>query len=95
MAQHVNDDPAAFFSAVVPGRSLGGNSVPFEDPVTEFTAHRENAAEEARVDEPFQFEYSGGARGLSCTTPCFTPLRSARRYNSYASSVLRAVGFSQ
>ena len=48
VAEHVEDDAAAVFGAVVPGRALGRLQVALEHPVAELAADREDAAEEAR-----------------------------------------------
>jgi hypothetical protein len=57
--EHVDDDPAAVFGAVIPARPLRGLPVPLEHPVAELAAHREDAAEEARVDEPLELLQAG------------------------------------
>ena len=57
--EHVDDDPAAVLGAVVPARPLRGLPVAFEDPVAELAAHREDAAEEARVDQAPQLLQAG------------------------------------
>ena len=56
VAEHVGDDPAAVLRAVVPRRTLRGLPAPvaLEHPVAELTAHAEDAAEEAGVDEPLE-----------------------------------------
>ena len=56
VAEHVGDDPAAVFRAVVPRRTLRGLPAPvaLEHPVAELAAHAEDAAEEAGVDEPLE-----------------------------------------
>src|SRR5690606_36439425 len=48
--EHVDDDAAAVFGAVVPAGALGGLPVTLEDPVAELTAHREDASEETGLD---------------------------------------------
>ena len=49
VAEHVDDDAAVVFLAVIPRGALGGHGVAFEDPVAELAAHAEDAAEEAEV----------------------------------------------
>ena len=48
------DDAAAVGGPVVPGRALRRLPVALEDPVAELAAHRQDAAEEAAVDEPLR-----------------------------------------
>ena len=43
VAQHVDDDAAAVFLAIVPGRPLGRDRIAFEHPVAELAAHGENS----------------------------------------------------
>ena len=52
--EHVDDDAAAIFRAVIPAGTLGRLPIAFEDPVSEFAAHREDAPEEAGIDQPPQ-----------------------------------------
>ena len=61
VAEHVDDDAAAVFLAVVPARALDGlvGVVTGENPVAEFAAHREDATEETLVDEQLQFADPG------------------------------------
>ena len=47
VAQHIEDDAAAFRLAVVPARPLDRLQVALEHPIAELTAHREEAPEEA------------------------------------------------
>ena len=54
VAEHVHDDAAAILLAVVPARPLRRLPIAFEDPITELAAHRKDAAEETRVDEPLE-----------------------------------------
>ena len=50
VAEHVEDDAAAFGLLVVPARALRRRTpVALEHPITELAAHREHSAEEARV----------------------------------------------
>jgi hypothetical protein len=56
VAQHVDDDPAVVLLAVVPRRALRGLPVALEHPVAELAAHRQDAAEEAAVDEHLQLQ---------------------------------------
>src|SRR3954447_21855465 len=49
MAQHVDDDAAAIFLAIVPRRPLTRYGVPFEHPVPEFTTNGKHPAEEAEI----------------------------------------------
>ena len=50
---------AAVLLAVVPGRSLRGHPVALEHPVTEFAAHRQDAAEKAPVAQLRELEQPG------------------------------------
>src|ERR1035438_510803 len=59
VAQHVDDDAAAVFLAIVPGRALGGHRVALEDPIAKFAAHAEDTSEEAQVHQGFQFQQAG------------------------------------
>src|SRR5262249_54422613 len=50
VAEHIENDAAAFGFLVVPAWTLRRLSpIAFEHPVTELAAHREHAAEEARI----------------------------------------------
>ena len=51
VAEHVDDDAAVVLLAVVPRRPLRRLPVALEHPVAELAAHRQDAAEEARVDQ--------------------------------------------
>ncbi len=59
VAQHVEDDAAAFFRLVVPRRPVDRLQVALEHPVAELAAHRQDASEEARVDQHLQLEQTG------------------------------------
>ena len=59
VAEHVDDDAAVVFLAVVPGGALRGLPVAFEDPVAELAADGEDAAEEAAVDEALELADAG------------------------------------
>ncbi len=59
MAQHIEDDAAAVLLAVVPRRPLRRLPVAFEHPVAELAAHREDAAEEAGIDQHLELEQAG------------------------------------
>ena len=59
MAQHVEDDAAVVFLAVVPRRPLRRLPVAFEHPVPELAAHRQDAAEESGVDQHLHLEQAG------------------------------------
>ena len=59
MREHVQHHAAAVLGAVVPAGPLGGQQITLEDPVPELPAYRENAAEEAGVDQPLQLEQAG------------------------------------
>ena len=56
MAQHVDDDAAAVLLAVVPRRALRRLPVALEHPVAELAAHRQDAPEEAAVDQRLELE---------------------------------------
>ena len=51
VAQHVDDDAAVVFLAVIPRRPLRLLPVALEYPVAELAAHRQDAAEESAVDQ--------------------------------------------
>src|SRR5207247_1601073 len=51
VAQHVEDDAAALGLAIVPGRALRRLVVAREDPIAEIALDREDAAEEAGIDQ--------------------------------------------
>ena len=59
VAEHVEHHAAAVLGAVVPARALGGDDVTLEHPVAELAADREDAAEEAEVDQPLQLDQAG------------------------------------
>ena len=59
VAEHVEDHAAAVLGAVVPRRALGRLQVALEHPVAELAAHREDAAEEARVDQQLELAQAG------------------------------------
>src|SRR3954464_9131647 len=59
MAQHVENDAAAFALAVVPGRALRRLPVALEDPIAELALDREDAAEETAIDEELQLDEAG------------------------------------
>ena len=59
MGEHIEDDPAPVFLAVVPGRSLRRLVVAFEHPVAELAAHAQNPTEEAVVDQLLQLADAG------------------------------------
>ncbi len=59
MAEHVDDDAAAFLTPVVPGGPLRRYRVALEDPVAELATHREDAPEEAGVDQHLQLLQPG------------------------------------
>ena len=50
VAEHVEDDAAAILLSVVPRRPLAGlTRIPFEHPIAELAAHRQDVSEEARI----------------------------------------------
>src|SRR6185295_4140549 len=59
VADHVEDDAAAVFAAVIPRRALRFLPAALEHPVTELAAHREHAAEEAGVAQEGKFFQAG------------------------------------
>ncbi len=59
VAEHVEHHAAAVLGAVVPARALGGDDVTLEHPVAELAADRQDAAEEAEVDQPLQLDQAG------------------------------------
>jgi len=56
--EHVQDDPAAVFRAVVPGGALRG-SPSLEHPVAELEPDREHPAEEPSRTSPAQLDHAG------------------------------------
>ena len=59
MAQHVENDAAAIFFAIVPGRPLRRHGFALEHPVAEFAAHGKNPAEESLALQMLQLLESG------------------------------------
>jgi hypothetical protein len=59
VAEHIDDDSPVVLLAVIPRRALRQHSVAFENPVAEFATDAEQLAEEALVDERFQFHQAG------------------------------------
>src|SRR5262245_13393367 len=59
MAEHVEDDAAAILLAVIPRRPLRRLPVALEHPVAELAAHREDAPEEAGLDQHLELEQPG------------------------------------
>src|SRR6202011_3526893 len=55
MAEHVQDDSAAFIRPIIPGRALCGLPISLKDPVPEFPAHGENPPKEPALDQMLQF----------------------------------------
>jgi hypothetical protein len=49
VAHHIENDAAAIFCAIIPGRPLRRLPVALEHPVTELAAHRDHAAEETGI----------------------------------------------
>ena len=58
VAEHVDDDAAAVFLAVVPGRALRGNGVAFEDPVAELAAHAKMRPKKPRSISGLQLQHA-------------------------------------
>jgi hypothetical protein len=58
MAEHVDDDSAVVFLAVVPGGALELLEFPGKYPVAELSPYGENLSEEASVDEVTKFKES-------------------------------------
>ncbi len=54
MADHVENDAAAVFAAIIPRRPLRLLPITFEHPVAEFAAHRQHAAEKAGVAQELE-----------------------------------------
>src|SRR5215472_10429408 len=59
MAEHVEDDAAAILLAVVPRWPLRRLPVALEHPIAELAAHREDAPEEAGLDQHLELEQPG------------------------------------
>ncbi len=57
--EHVEDDAAAVFRAVVPRGALRREPVAFEHPVAELEPDRQHPAEEALADQPAQLDHAG------------------------------------
>ena len=55
MANHVENDAAAVFGAIIPRRPLRFLPISFEDPIAELAAHREHAAEESGIAQEGEF----------------------------------------
>src|SRR5690349_6604685 len=56
VAQHVQNDSAAVFFAIVPGRALRRNHVAFVHPVAKLSSNREYSAKKAEVAQGLQFQ---------------------------------------
>ena len=59
MADHVQDDAAAVFLAVVPARSLDRLQVALEHPITKLDTHRQDTPKEAGAFEHVEFAQAG------------------------------------
>src|SRR5271170_6906802 len=59
MAEHVHDDAAVVFLAVVPGGPLRGLPVSLEHPVPKLATNGMNSTEEAAVHQPLQLAHAG------------------------------------
>lgn len=61
VAEHIDDDAAAIFLAIVPAGTLSGliSIVTGEDPVAELTANGENLTEEPLIDQGLELSDSG------------------------------------
>ena len=59
VAQHVENNAAAVFFAVIPGGSLSGNCVTFEHPVSELAANGKYSSKESEIAEAFEFQKPG------------------------------------
>src|SRR5690606_16584417 len=55
MAKHVNNNTSVIFLAVVPGRPLGRNRIPFKNPVTKFPSYRKYLPKKSAFDQTFDF----------------------------------------
>src|SRR5581483_10123754 len=58
VAEHIENDAAVLFLLVVPRGPLRRLPVAFKDPVAKFAAHRQDAPEKARLNQPPQLAYS-------------------------------------
>src|SRR5262245_8203371 len=60
VGQHIEDDAATFFLAIVPTRTLRRLApIALEYPIAELAAHREDSAEEAGVLQHFDLAQAG------------------------------------
>ena len=49
VAQHVDNNAAAFFFAIIPRRPLRRHHIAFKHPITKLAAHRKNLSEETQI----------------------------------------------
>src|SRR5579875_1186721 len=59
VTEHIDNNATSILLAVVPGGALRRLPVALKDPVAEFAAHRENASEEAALNNALQLAQSG------------------------------------
>ena len=59
VAEHIHDNAAIVFFAVIPARALGGNVVAFENPVAKFTADAEDFSKEPLFLKALDFQHAG------------------------------------
>ena len=55
VTEHIEDNTATVFNAVVPRRTLRRNRIALEDPIAEFAADSNNPSEKIGVYQAFQF----------------------------------------
>src|SRR5262249_30318748 len=95
VAEHIEDDAATFGLLIVPARPLCRlTPISLEHPVSEFSANREHASEEAGVAQHPDLAQAG-QNSLSCTTPFLTFLILTSLATAIALSRVSATGFSQ
>src|SRR5207253_9268872 len=56
VTEHVDDYSPIVLLAIIPRRSLRGLPIAFEQPISEFPLHRQDAAEESGVDQHLHLE---------------------------------------
>jgi hypothetical protein len=94
VAQHVDDDAAVVFLAVIPRRSLRRLASRPRTPSIRTLPRTERMRPKKPESISIRSLSRPGSHSLSCTTPCLTFAASARRYRSTASASVGATGFS-
>ena len=59
MADHIQDDAAAVFAAVVPTRALDGLQIAFKHPISKLDTHGQHLPEESRAAQHIELAQAG------------------------------------